>query len=264
MTLGRRSVSWPFIVLPLVGVLVSLTVPVALVGTNVRLAFSSLPVYTYAIDNFDASAKTGIAREQLVEAMQGLIDYFGSSEELITTTVVTLEGVEEPLFNEREALHFRDVKDLLNRVHVVQTVAVAMLASAAIAAAVAGLSGRTSAALELMRGMRFGAYGTIGVVIALGIFAAVGAFDALFVAFHQLSFDNDLWRGQVTDRMVQLFPSAFFFQGSLLIGLGAVLEASLIVGVTTVAMRTVIRRHLAKVRQAQAVTQGEHEPVQST
>ena len=240
MTLGRRSWVW------IAAALAALAVPVALLGTNVRLAFSSPPVYTYAIDAFDAPLRTGIAREELVEAMRGLIRYFGSSEELITTTVINFEGVEEPLFNERETLHFRDVKALLNSVYTVQIVAVAVLVMVSAAAAIAAFRGRSSAAVALIRGVRYGAYGTIAGVIALGTLASLGAFDQLFVAFHKLSFDNDLWQGAATDRMVQLFPQAFFLQGSLLIGLAAILEASLIVAATTVSTAMLRRRRVTK------------------
>jgi integral membrane protein (TIGR01906 family) len=222
-------------------VLTALAVPVALLGTNARLAFSSLPVYTYAIDAFDASEKTGIGRAELVDAMRGLIEYFRSSEDLITTTVVTLEGVEEPLFNEREALHFRDVKALLNSVYLLQIAAVTVIVAFSMGAALAAARGQRVASIALMKGLRWGSYGTSAGIIVLGTLAALGAFNQLFIVFHQLSFENDLWQGVATDRMVQLFPEAFFLQGSLLVGLGAVFEASLIVAATTLAARTMRR-----------------------
>ena len=235
MTMNHRA--W---ILP-VAVLTALAVPVALLGTNVRLAFSSLPVYTYAIDAFDATIKTGVGRDELVNAMRGLIQYFGSSQDLITTTVVTLDGVEEPLFNEREAIHFRDVKSLLNGVYSLQIIAVLVLAAVSAGAAVAAIRGKKATAIDLMKGLRYGSYGTIAGVVALGLLASLGAFNQLFLAFHRISFSNDLWQGVATDRMVQLFPEAFFFQGSLLIGLGAVFEASLLVLATTFAARALRR-----------------------
>ena len=236
MTPGRPFLLWA------AAALAALAVPVALLGANVRIAFSSLPVYAYAIDAFDAPAKTGVSREELVEAMRGLIRYFGSSEDLITTTVVTNEGVEEPLFSPREAVHFRDVKDLLRRVYLAQAVAAAALIAVSVSAAVAALRGRNVAALQLIRGVRWGAYGTIAGVIVLGVLAALGAFNSLFIVFHLLSFDNDLWRGAASDRMVQLFPQTFFLRATLAIGLAAILEASLIAGAATVAAEMVRRR----------------------
>jgi integral membrane protein (TIGR01906 family) len=221
----------------------------ALLGTNVRLAFSSLPVYAYAIDAFDASNRTGVGRDELVQAMRGLIQYFGSSEDLITTTLVTLEGVQEPLFNDREAIHFRDVKSLLNGVYRFQLAAVFVLVTVSAGAAFATFRGDRLVAINLMKGLRYGSYGTIAAVIALGAMAALGAFNRLFVVFHELSFDNDLWQGVSTDRMVQLFPEAFFFQATLLIGLGAVFEASLIAGATTLATRALGKRIAGETRE---------------
>jgi hypothetical protein len=49
--------------------------------------------------------------------------------------------------------------------------------------------------------------------------------------------------------MVQLFPEAFFFQATLLIGVGAVFEASLIAGATTFATRALGRRIAEETRR---------------
>ena len=243
MTLNRNSWIWPVIVLS------AIAVPVALLGTNVRLAFSSLPIYAYAIDAFDASSRMGVGRDELVQSMRGVIQYFGSSEDLITTTLVTLEGVQEPLFTDREALHFRDVKSLLNGVYTLQLAAVFVLAAVSAGSAFATFRGDRAVAINLMKGLRYGSYGTIAGVVALGALAALGAFNRLFVVFHELSFDNDLWQGVSTDRMVQLFPEAFFFQATLLIGLGAVFEASLIAGATTLITRALGKRIAGETRE---------------
>ncbi len=248
MTLNRNSWIWPVIVLS------AIAVPVALLGTNVRLAFSSLPVYAYAIDAFDASSRTGVGRDELVQAMRGLIQYFGSSEDLITTTLVTLEGIREPLFNDREAIHFRDVKSLLNSVYMLQLTAMFVLVAVSAGTAFTTLRGDRAVAISLMKGLRYGSYGTIGGVVALGALAALGAFKRLFLVFHELSFDNDLWQGVSTDRMVQLFPEAFFFQATLLIGLGAVFEASLIAGATTLATRALGKKIAGETREPDEVS----------
>jgi len=241
--LNRNSWIWPVIVLSTVAV------PVALLGTNARLAFSSLPVYVYAIDAFDASSRMGVGRDELVQSMHGLIQYFGSSEDLITTTLVTLEGVQEPVFNDREALHFRDVKSLLNSVYMLQLAAVFVLAAVSAGSVFAMFRGDRVIAINLMRGLRYGSYGTIVGVVALGAFAALGAFNRLFVIFHELSFDNDLWQGVSTDRMVQLFPETFFFQATLMLGLAAVFEASLIAGATTLTTRALGKRIAGETRE---------------
>ena len=219
------------------GVVAAVALPIALLATNTRVAFGSLPIYTYAIDHFDAPTKTGVPRNELVDAMRGLIVYFASEEDLISVSIRTNDGIAEPLFNDREALHFRDVKTLLGRVYAAQIAALLAVVAAVIAAAWAVGTGRTGLGMTVVRSVRNGAYATIAGVVLVGALSATGAFNSLFVLFHRISFDNDLWMGVETDRMVQLFPEAFFFQGAMLIGLGAAFEASLIVLTTTMAIR---------------------------
>ncbi len=216
------------VVLPLrlfqaLGLLVILALPALFITTNVRIAFHSQTVYTYAIDAFDAPERTGVERDELIKGTAGLIDYFESDEDLITTEIV-VNGISEPLFTEPEAIHFRDVRDLLQRVYFVQTVATVIMLAALIAAIVAATRGRRELAALVFRRIRQSAVWTVVAIIGIGLFAALGGFNFLFLQFHLLSFSNDLWRGTADDRMIQLFPQLFFLQATLLIGFAAIVE----------------------------------------
>ena len=205
------------------GIAVAITLPALFITTNVRIAFHSQAVYTYAIDAFDAPERTGVERAELIKGTAGLIDYFESDEDLITTEII-VNGISEPLFTEPEALHFRDVRDLLNRVYFVQAVATVTIFGTLIAAAVAVARGRPDLAAIVFRRIRQSAVWTVVAIIGIGLFAALGGFNFLFLQFHLLSFSNDLWQGTADDRMIQLFPQLFFLQATLLIGLAAIIE----------------------------------------
>ncbi len=205
------------------GIAVAITLPALFITTNVRIAFHSQTVYTYAIDAFDAPERTGVERAELIKGTAGLIDYFESDEDLITTEII-VNGISEPLFTEPEAIHFRDVRDLLNRVYAVQAVATVIMLGALVAAAVAVARGRPDLAAIVFRRIRQSAVWTVVAIIGIGLFAALGGFDFLFLQFHLLSFSNDLWQGTADDRMIQLFPQLFFLQATLLIGLAAIVE----------------------------------------
>jgi len=205
------------------GIAVILALPALFITTNVRIAFQSQAVYTYAIDAFDAPERTGIERDELIKGMAGLIDYFESDEDLITTKII-VNGISEPLFTEREALHFRDVRDLLHRVYYVQTVATLVMLGILVTAIAAAARGRPDVAAIIFRRIRQTAVWSVVAIIGIGLFAGLGGFNFLFLQFHLLSFSNDLWQGTPNDRMIQLFPQILFLQGTLLIGLATIIE----------------------------------------
>ncbi len=209
------------------GIAIILALPALFITTNVRVAFQSQTLYNYAIDAFDAPERTGVERDELVKGMAGLIDYFESDEDLITTEII-VNGISEPLFTEREALHFRDVRDLLQRTYFVQTLTTVVVLGALVAAVVAAARGRPDLAAIVFQRIRQTAVWTVVAIIGIGLFAALGGFNFLFLQFHLLSFSNDLWQGTATDRMIQLFPQMFFLQGTLLIGLAAIVEMGVV------------------------------------
>ena len=205
------------------GIAVIVALPGLFITTNVRVAFQSQALYTYAIDAFDAPERTGVEREELIKGTAGLIEYFESDDDLITTEII-VNGISEPLFTHREALHFRDVRDLLHRVYFVQAVATIVMLGALVAAIVAVARGRAKLASIVFRRIRQSAIWTVAAIIGIGLFAALGGFNFLFLQFHLLSFSNDLWQGTANDRMIQLFPQMFFLQATLLIGLATIIE----------------------------------------
>ena len=172
------------------GIAVIVALPGLFITTNVRVAFQSQALYTYAIDAFDAPERTGVEREELIKGTAGLIEYFESDDDLITTEIV-VNGISEPLFTHREALHFRDVRDLLHRVYFAQTVATIVMLGALVAAIVAVARGWAELASIVFRRIRQSAIWTVAAIIGIGLFAALGGFNFLFLQFHLLSFSND-------------------------------------------------------------------------
>src|SRR5918997_2289436 len=58
-----------------------IALPVALIGTNVRVLFTSAPLYTFALDSYDVPEVTGIPREELARSMAEIRDYFTNDQE---------------------------------------------------------------------------------------------------------------------------------------------------------------------------------------
>lgn len=200
-------------------------VPVALVGSNVRYLFGEARLYTFAVNRYAVPIITDIPKPELERAARELRAYLGNSDDLLDIRVTNVEGVAVPFFSEREILHMRDVKGLVQGFVRAQEVALIVIA-VYIAATVAlrrreGL--RTIARLTWLTCLGFNI-----AAIGFGVTAALG-FDALFTRFHTLSFDNDMWMlDPRRDHLVQLFPFEFWqISAGLLIGM-TVLETALL------------------------------------
>ena len=78
---------------------------------------------------------------------------------------------------------------------------------------------------RLGRYLGLGGVVTLGLVLIVGLGALVG-FDRLFLAFHLVSFSNDLWQLDPSrDYLLVMFPEGFFFDATMWIAASTVVEA---------------------------------------
>jgi integral membrane protein (TIGR01906 family) len=133
---------------------------------------------------------------------------------------VTIGGV--PVLNERERAHMRDVRGVFGGFALLAVLAAAGLLAAYVGARRLGHPERWWSAV------RNGARGlAVGVVVA-GLIAFF-AFDAAFEVFHRLFFAGGSYSfDPATDRLVQLFPDAFWSETTMAVG-AVVLVLSLVV-----------------------------------
>ena len=199
-------------------VLFIFVVPIFLIAGSVRIVINAPALYSYGFDRYNIAAYTGIERDDLLDVAARIRTYFNDeSEYLIVPT--TVRGIQVPsLYNEREILHMKDVKDLVRGVYRVQEAAgLYILAFAAFGLALY----RRPFLVRLARYAGYGGGLTLGIVLLAGIGALVG-FDRLFLAFHLVSFTNDLWQlDPRRDYLIAMFPEAFFFDATMLIALAA-------------------------------------------
>ena len=63
----------------------------------------------------------------------------------------------------------------------------------------------------------WGGWTTVALLVVVGLAMTVG-FDRLFLAFHLISFTNDLWQlDPRRDYLIAMFPEVFFFTATILI-----------------------------------------------
>lgn len=197
-----------------------------LVISNVRWAFATVELYELGFNRHNVASTTGLTDEQLSEAATQIRAYFNSSEELLDVRV-SVDGGVVPLFDGREVLHMRDVKELVGKTYRVQEGAfLYMLVFATLGFLIRG----SEFARYLRNLINRSTVATFIVIIGAAVGATVG-FTLLFRLFHELSFNNDLWQlDPRTSFLVQMFPQGFWLEATMLVGIATVVEAGVLVG----------------------------------
>ena len=200
----------------------------ALATAIVILALAIVPFLTPAWVSFEQN-RTGAA--ELSGFSQAEIDAVTGEvlRDLVLGGDFAIEtSAGERLLNDREVGHMQDVRDVFG--------AFALVAFVAVVAVVAAFLGarRLGHPERFWRATRGGAIGlAAGVVVAAGV--VLVAFDVAFELFHRLFFAGGSYTfDPQTERLVQLFPFAFWSETTMAVGAVVVV---LCAGVAVVAGR---------------------------
>ena len=208
----------------LLGLLFVASIPLCLVGNNVRWVTLSPATYREGFAKYRATERTGLDQLQLEQIAQEFIRYFEGPVGRLEP-VVAIGGVRRPLFNEREIVHMEDVQTLMQ--------AVFRLGGLAGLYAVLYVIGRLAlqrggAVRPLGRLLLWGSGLTFGLLLLVASLSLVD-FAELFIRFHELSFRNDLWMlDPRSDYLVILFPEGFWLDVTLHIAAMTAAEAALL------------------------------------
>lgn len=215
--------------------------PVLLITSTLRWEINELRLYEYGFDKYHISQATGIDRLELKRVAQHLIDYFNTKVDAVQVTVAK-DGEEFNLFNERELIHLRDVRSLIQLDHRVQVIALSLIV---ICVFVLLFWLRVGWRI-LVRGLLWGGVITLGLVIALVLWALLG-FEQFFILFHLVSFSNEYWiLDPARDYLIRLFPEGFFYDAALFGFVAVMLEGMLVSGISFGILRLMGRAKGAK------------------
>lgn len=170
------------------------------------------PWFTAALqDRHDVAARLGTSDAEVDRVTGSLLaDIYTVGE-----FAVSLEGG-EPLLDERERSHMRDVARLVRLLWVVLGVAAAVVA---LGAYVLAREPRRLGRLMVATAAGIGAVG-----LALGIAFAV-AFEPTFLAFHAIFFPPGTYLFEEGSNLIALFPEGFWFEAALAAGASLILSA---------------------------------------
>jgi integral membrane protein (TIGR01906 family) len=189
--------------------LASLLVPLALIGTALRILLSPIFInIEYRMPYFPVD-EYGMSQQQRLHWAPYALEYLVNSAGISFLGELKFEDG-TPLYNERELSHMADVKN------VVRGALRAWYISLAILALLAILAWRGLWIHDYINGLRRGGIWMIGLSAILGLIAGVGitlnpdVFWQFFTLFHQVFFTGDSWLFYFSDTLIRLFPMRFW------------------------------------------------------
>ena len=193
----------------LLALVITIAVPVVLILSNVLLFMNpAWLAFQYS--------QPGFPKAELFSDDKRL--YFGSESIEYIRGNRTLDQFKAlGVYQDREIVHMVDVRMLVDQVKIVLPI-VALLAIVSIIVLARNQATRAFAPRSLLNGSIL----TIGLFVALGLFAGIG-FNTFFTLFHRIFFSGDSWLFLYTDSLIQYYPLPFWFATSIsLIGLTVV------------------------------------------
>ncbi len=183
------------------------------INAILALTFSAMQVVIFDESRFHESYEEndlyefiGVDENDLKEITHEMMSYLaGNRDDLIM--YAEIKGEYQQVFEEREILHMVDVKKLFLGGFKIRNT------SALLAAALLGILfgfKKKKAIKPLSVSYLWTTAAFLAIAAALGIVMLVD-FNALFLKFHMLFFDNDLWLLDInTDVLIQMLPESFF------------------------------------------------------
>ena len=205
--------------------LTSLLIPLALIGTALRILLSPLFFnIEYRMPYFPAD-EYGFTQQDRLRWAPFAVDYLINNADISYLGDLKFENG-SPLYNERELTHMADVKNVVRGALTVWYISLAILALLAM------LAWRGDWVYEFINGLRRGGMWMIGLAVSLGLIAGIGiaispdVFWQFFTFFHSIFFEGDSWLFYYSDTLIRLFPirfwqDAFLWAAILALGGGA-------------------------------------------
>lgn len=205
------------------GIILGFSVIAALLITSFEIAmYSDFDVYRYEYEKYDVLSDLDMNMDDVMYVTHEMMDYLRGKGDTLSV-MTTVEGQEQDFFNEQDRFHMGEVRDLF-----IGGLNIRFGACIAAVLCILFLIITRADIKKIIPRSYWIALGIIGTaVLFLGI-AAVVDFDSVFVQFHHIFFDNDLWIfDPAEDYMIRMLPEGLFYD--MVMRIGAVFVASLVV-----------------------------------
>ncbi len=220
------------------GIVLSFSIIAILLITSFEIAmYSDFSVYEKEYEKYDVLSDLDMTMEDVMHVTREMMAYLRGDRDTLSV-VTTVEGTEQDFFNEQDRFHMGEVRDLFIGGLNIRTGA----AAAALICLVFLVVSKARLRKILARSYQIALGITGAAVLFIGI-AAVVDFNAVFVQFHHIFFDNDLWLfDPAEDYMIRMLPEGLFADMVLRIGILFVAGLVVLLIASIVAGRFAVRK----------------------
>ena len=205
------------------GIILGFSIIAALLITSFEIAmYSDFDVYRQEYEKYHVLSDLDMTMDDVMYVTHEMMDYLRGEGDTLSV-VTTVEGKEQDFFNEQDRFHMSEVRDLfiggLNiRIGACVTAVLCLLFLIITHADVKKIIPRSY----------WITLGVTGAIVLLIGGAAVINFNAVFVQFHHIFFDNDLWIfDPAEDYMIRMLPEGLFYD--MVMRIGAIFVIGLVV-----------------------------------
>ncbi len=203
-------------ILMIARILLVLSVPVFLLLTNLYIFMTPTFLrYEYGKANFPPSP--GFTDEERLMVADTAITYLRSDAGI--ELLGDLEGEDGPLFREKELAHMVDVKVVTRQAFLAHGL-LGLLIAGALGILLVVRDAQPRISLSLFQGSLL----TIALLLALVVLVYL-SFDWFFTRFHLVFFEGDSWIFNLSDTLIRLFPTRFWYDAASLWGVLTLVEA---------------------------------------
>lgn len=193
-----------------------------------QAVFGNMNYFRKEFEKYNVTQNIDMEMDDIMYVMDELMDYLHGDREDLEEIVTEVNGETRDFFTEREKNHMADCKVLFDG-------GFAIRKGAAVVFAALTLLLVFKKKFSLRRFLKYAALFSVIIAAAAGILAIAASidFNACFIVFHKLFFNNDLWMlDPAEDLIINILVEPFFADMALKIALycAAVLAVIVITG----------------------------------
>ena len=205
------------------GIILGFSVIAALLITSFEIAmYADFDVYRQEYEKYDVLSELDMTMDDVMYVTHEMMDYLRGEGDTLSV-VTTVEGQEQDFFNEQDRFHMGEVRELF-----IGGLNIRFGACVAAVLCILFLVITRADIKKVVSRSYWIALGVTGAAVILIGIAAVVDFNAVFVQFHHIFFDNDLWIfDPAEDYMIRMLPEGLFYD--MVMRIGAIFVVSLVV-----------------------------------
>lgn len=206
-----------------IGMIFSFSLIAALLFTSCEIAiYSDFDVYEREYEKYDVLSELDMTMDDAMHVTHEMMDYLRGDRE--TLSVVTdVDGKRQDFFNQQDRFHMSEVRGLF-----LGGMAIRAGACVSMVVCIILLLLMKADVRRILPSSYLIALAAVGLSLAVAGVMALVDFNAVFVMFHHLFFDNDLWIfDPAEDYMIRMLPEGLF--ADMAARIGVIFAAGLVI-----------------------------------